>query len=138
MVVLGSTGSIGTSTLDVLSRLRDRFQVVGLSAGTNFERLCEQAVEHGAEWIAIQDSPAHDLPNAHKAFPCFAADSDDVIRRVQAPDVDIVVSAVVGAAGFSCTWAALEAGKTVALANKESLVVGGPLVMDLARKHGGL
>jgi len=137
VVVLGSTGSIGTSTLDVLSRLRDRFQVVGLSAGTNFERLCEQAVEHGAEWIAIQDSPAHDLPNAHKAFPCFAADSDDVIRRVQAPDVDIVVSAVVGAAGFSCTWAALEAGKTVALANKESLVVGGPLVMDLARKHGG-
>ena len=137
VVVLGSTGSIGTSTLDVLSRLRDRFEVVGLAAGTNLEALRAQGKEHRVNWIALQADTTDLAANSYDGIPCIVADSDELIRRVQAPDVDIVVSAIVGAAGLDCTWAALEAGKTVALANKETLVVAGQLVMALAKKHGG-
>lgn len=137
VVVLGSTGSIGTSTLDVLSRLGDRFEVIGLAAGANLELLRAQAREHRPKWIALQSRPRGHGADAYDGIPCIAADSDELIRHVQAPDVDIVVSAIVGAAGLDCTWAALEAGKTVALANKETLVVAGQLVMALAEKHGG-
>jgi len=136
VVVLGSTGSIGTSTLDVLSRLPDRFQIVGLAAGSRGEELIEQARQYRPEWIALQHgvvSPS-DLP---ANVECVLDDPKELLRRVQDPSVDYVVSAIVGAAGLDCTWAALEAGKTVALANKESLVVAGQLVMALARKHGG-
>jgi 1-deoxy-D-xylulose-5-phosphate reductoisomerase len=132
VVVLGSTGSIGTNTLDVLSRLPDRFEIVGLAAGSNREALAEQARTYRPEWVALTESS-----EGEALAGCRCVDAQEVLRRVQAADVDVVVSAVVGAAGLDCTWAALEAGKTVALANKETLVVGGRLVTELAGRSGG-
>jgi 1-deoxy-D-xylulose-5-phosphate reductoisomerase len=135
VVILGSTGSIGTNTLDVISRLPDRFEVVGLVARSRRDELFAQARQHRPDWIALTQ-PAGDV-GVPSGTVCIVDDRDAVIQRIQAPDVDIVVSAMVGAAGLQYTWAALEAGKTVALANKETLVVAGPLVMDLAKKSGG-
>jgi 1-deoxy-D-xylulose-5-phosphate reductoisomerase len=135
VVVLGSTGSIGTSTLDVISRLPDRFDVVGLSARSRKDELFAQAARFRPEWVAVVDgdSDRTGLPPGVE----YLTRPDDVARRVQDRDVDVVVSAVVGAAGIRSTWAALEAGKTVALANKETLVVAGELVMALVAERGG-
>jgi 1-deoxy-D-xylulose-5-phosphate reductoisomerase len=121
VAVLGSTGSIGTSTLNVLRRHRDRFRLVGLTAGSNSELLEEQI----AEW--------------QPAFAGLASGSGPacLIEAATHPDVDIVVNAVVGFAGLEATLAALRAGKRVALANKESLVVAGELVAAAARQGGG-
>jgi len=135
VVVLGSTGSIGTNTLDVLCRLPDRFQVVGLAARSRRDDLFAQARQFQPDWVALVGDEAE--PTGLPAGVEFLSHPDAVARRVQADDVDIVVSAIVGAAGLRCTWAALEAGKTVALANKETLVVAGPLVMQLVSDRGG-
>src|SRR5262245_87453 len=134
VVVLGSTGSIGTNTLDVIAALPDRFEVVGLAAKSRRDDLFEQAKRFRPRWVALAggEPDRRGLPPGVE----FLTAPDEVPRRVQAADVDVVVSAVVGAAGLKCTWAALEAGKTVALANKETLVVAGPLVMDLAAGRG--
>ena len=134
VVVLGSTGSIGLSTLDVLERLPDRFQIVGLVAGTRHKELFDQARRFRPSWIALSTGPGApgDCPPGIELL----TEADEVARRVQAADVDIVVSAVVGAAGLRLTWAALEAGKTVALANKETLVIAGRLAMELAAARG--
>jgi 1-deoxy-D-xylulose-5-phosphate reductoisomerase len=139
LVVLGSTGSIGTNCLDVVAHLPDRLQVLGLSAHSNVDALLRQAAQHRPRWVAVTDSAAGrrieraDLPNGCELF----SGPDAVTRIVTHPDVDLVLSAIVGAAGLEGTWAALEAGKTVAVANKETLVMAGPLVMQLAAKHGG-
>jgi 1-deoxy-D-xylulose-5-phosphate reductoisomerase len=134
VVILGSTGSIGTNALDVISRLPERFQIVGLVARSRHSELFAQAAEHRPEWVALTEKPESldGLPPGTVCLP----NVDEVIRRLCLPDVDVVVSAMVGAAGLQYTWAAVEAGKTVALANKETLVVAGPLVMDLARRTG--
>src|SRR5215210_6036615 len=126
VVVLGSTGSIGTNTLDVIAALPGRFVVVGLAAKSRRNDLFEQARRFRPQWVALDggEPDATGLPPGVE----FLTAPDEVTRRVQAADVDVVVSAVVGAAGLRCTWAALEAGKTVALANKETLVVAGKLV----------
>jgi 1-deoxy-D-xylulose-5-phosphate reductoisomerase len=136
LVVLGSTGSIGTNTLDVVARLPDRFEIVGLVAGTRRDELFAQAAQHRPKWVSLAADPGcrDDLP---PDVDCLTNRTDEVVRRIQSPEVDVVVSAMVGAAGLEYTWAALEAGKTVALANKETLVVAGPLVMELARERGG-
>jgi 1-deoxy-D-xylulose-5-phosphate reductoisomerase len=136
VVVLGSTGSIGVSTLDVISRLLERFEIVGLVARSRRDELFAQARQHHPKWIALASEPdgRDDLP---AGIELLSQDEAGVIRRLQSSEVDVVVSAMVGAAGLDYTWAALEAGKTVALANKETLVVAGPLVMELARKSGG-
>src|SRR5262245_12585973 len=135
VVVLGSTGSIGTNTLDVIAALPDRFEVVGLAAKSRRDDLFEQAKRFRPRWVALAggEPDRRGLPPGVE----FLTAPDEVPRRVQAADVDVVVSAVVGAAGLKCTWAALEAGKTVALANKETLVVAGKLVTDLAAARGG-
>src|SRR5262249_16195419 len=91
---------------------------------------------HRPKWVALAtDSGCRDglPPN----IECLTDRDGEVIRRIQSTEVDLVVSAMVGAAGLEYTWAALEAGKTVALANKETLAVAGPLVMELAREGGG-
>ena len=119
--VLGSTGSIGTSTLNVLRRHRDRFRLVALTAGSNASLLAEQV----AEWQpAFSGLASGDGPSC-------------LIEAATRPDVDIVVNAVVGFAGLEATLAALDAGKRVALANKESLVAAGDLVAEAARCGGG-
>jgi 1-deoxy-D-xylulose-5-phosphate reductoisomerase len=135
VVVLGSTGSIGTNTLDVIAALPGRFEVVGLAAKSRRDELFEQARRFRPRWVAL-DGGEPDRTGLPPGVE-FLTDPDEVPRRVQAAGVDVVVSAVVGAAGLRCTWAALEAGKTVALANKETLVVAGKLVTDLAAARGG-
>src|SRR3954454_11406360 len=113
VVILGSTGSIGTQALDVLSRHRDAYRVVALAAGRNTELLAKQAAEFGVPSElarACADDPA--------ALPELAAH----------PEADVVLNAVVGFAGLPATLAALHAGKRLALANKESLIAAGPVV----------
>lgn len=137
MVVLGSTGSIGTSTLDVVDQLSDRLEIIGLTAHSRWEQLYDQVLQCRPRWVAVTD-PQAARRFAEKTMPArthLVEGPDAVARMVSEPDVDVVVSAVVGAAGLRGTWHALEAGKTVALANKETLVVAGPLVMELAARR---
>ena len=140
IVVLGSTGSIGVSTLDVIANLPDRLEVVGLSAHSKVEAFHEQVMRHRPRWATLTDP---DAATAFAKLPLppetkFLQGDDAIARIVSEPDVDVVVTAIVGSAGLSGTWHALDAGKTVAVANKETLVMAGPLVMELAAKRGAL
>ncbi|MBY0523490.1 MAG: 1-deoxy-D-xylulose-5-phosphate reductoisomerase [Gemmataceae bacterium] len=138
VVLLGSTGSIGTSCLDVVDHLGDRLQAVGLSAHGRWQSLMEQARRHRPRWVTLTDRNSEGAAQLKqlggKTEVLFG--EEGVVRMVSDPEVDVVVTAIVGAAGLTGTWAALEAGKTVAVANKETLVMAGPLVMDLARRRG--
>jgi 1-deoxy-D-xylulose-5-phosphate reductoisomerase len=138
VALLGSTGSIGTSTLDVARHLPDRVKIVGLAANSKWEQLADQCRAFRPRFAVICDPKA--FKQADRAFfpkeTELLCGEDGVQRLVTDADVDVVVSAVVGAAGLAGTWAALDAGKTVALANKETLVVGGSLVTELAAKRG--
>jgi 1-deoxy-D-xylulose-5-phosphate reductoisomerase len=138
VVVLGSTGSIGTSCLDVIEQLGDRLELVGLSAHTSGETLLEQACRFQPRWITITDPDAAGNLDRTRLPACtkLLLGDDGIATMVNAGDVDFVVTAIVGAAGLHGTWAALEAGKTVAVANKETLVMAGPLVTELARRKG--
>jgi 1-deoxy-D-xylulose-5-phosphate reductoisomerase len=138
VVVLGSTGSVGVNTLEVIDRLADRLVTRGLSAHSRWEKLFEQAARHRPRWVTVSD---HDA--ARRLDPArlprgveLLVGAEGIATMVTDPDVDVVVTAIVGAAGLTGTWAALEAGKTIALANKETLVMAGPLVMDLAARRG--
>jgi 1-deoxy-D-xylulose-5-phosphate reductoisomerase len=136
IAVLGSTGSIGRSTLEVIAASAGRLRVVGLSAHGNTALLCRQAEAVRPRIVVVTDP----LAAARQDWSALPAETELLIgpevlaQLVTDAEVDIVVSAIVGSAGLRSTWAALEAGKTVALANKESLVVGGPLVTNLARE----
>ncbi len=139
LVVLGSTGSIGTNCLDVVRCLPDRLEVVGLSAHSRWELLFEQARDFSPRFVVVTDGRCQDHLNP-AALPrgCQLLRGEAGIRRMAAdPEVDIVLTAIVGSAGLTGTWAALEAGKTVAVANKETLVMAGPLVTELAQRKGG-
>jgi 1-deoxy-D-xylulose-5-phosphate reductoisomerase len=137
--VLGSTGSIGTNCLDVVTHLGERFQVLGLSAHSSCDALLEQAQRHRPRWVTVTDPAASKQLDAGRlpAGCRLLYGTDGVAEMVRDPDVDIVVSAIVGAAGLAGTWAALEAGKTVAVANKETLVLAGALVTELTARRGG-
>jgi len=135
VAVLGSTGSIGRSALEVISASGSRLRATALTAGSNARLLEQQARVMRPRCIAIADAEkgaAHDF-SALPAEVEVLMGSEAVTRIAARADVDVVLSAVVGRAGLEGTWAALEAGKTVALANKESLVVAGPLITRLAR-----
>ncbi len=138
IVVLGSTGSIGRSTLEVIAASGGTLRPLALSAHSSFDVLEAQARELLPQFIIATDSEGacgHDwsaLPDGVQLL----VGPDAVAEVVARAEVDVVVSAIVGSAGLHGTWAALEAGKTVALANKESLVVGGPLVTRLATERG--
>lgn len=127
VAVLGSTGSIGVSTLNVLRRHPDRFRVVALTGGTNAQLLRQQAVEFVPALVGLANGEDANLD----------CGPDCLVRAATHPDADIVLNAVVGFAGLDATLAALRAGKRVALANKESLVTAGELVMQAARDGGG-
>jgi 1-deoxy-D-xylulose-5-phosphate reductoisomerase len=139
VVVLGSTGSIGRSALKVIEHdAGARLKTWGLSARCRWKELAEQAKAHRPRFIAVADTDLvpeleHELRGT--GVEVLGGDAG-IIRMVQDPETDRVLSAIVGAAGLDGTWAALEAGKIVALANKETLVVAGPLVMELARARG--
>jgi len=136
VVVLGSTGSIGVSTLEVIDFFSGRLSAIGLSAHRNIDRLGEQCVRHRPRWVTVTDPEhARTIDRAQLQGAELLAGSDGIRRMVTDPETDIVVSAIVGAAGLAGTWAALEAGKDVALANKETLVVAGPLVIRLAKER---
>lgn len=138
VVVLGSTGSIGTSCLDVIAHLPTRLRGVGLSAHSRVDVLLEQARRIRPRWITITDADAargfhrNDLDGQTELL----VGEKGIAQMVSDADVDVVVTAIVGSAGLAGTWAALEAGKTVAVANKETLVMAGPLVMELACRRG--
>lgn len=132
VAVLGSTGSIGRSTLAVLARQRDHFRVVALAAGRNRAELEAQIAEWRPAYAGLARADA--APDGGPARPVGPGVLVDAATH---PGVDIVVNAVVGAAGLDATLAALRAGKRVALANKESLVTAGELVLEAARRGGG-
>ncbi len=139
VVVLGSTGSIGRSALDVIEHDGGkRLAAWGFSAHCRWQALAEQAAALRPRYVvAVDRSAAAELEVALRGSGVVVlAGLDGLIRMVQDAETDRVVSAIVGAVGLRGTWAALEAGKIVALANKETLVVAGPLVMDLAKSRG--
>ncbi len=138
MAVLGSTGSIGTSTLDVIEAAPDRFTPHLLAAQRSVGKLLEQARRLRPRWVVVTD-PAAAATIGAASLPAgtrLAVGADALDDLVRDPAVDRVVSAIVGAAGLRSTWAAVAEGKTVALANKETLVMAGPLVMRLAARTG--
>ena len=134
IAILGSTGSIGTQTLDVVRDCRDRLEVVGLSAHHNATLLQSQITEFGPKIVALESE------SARLVFPAgcsLASPGLPGLSEVAThPDVDMVVVATVGAAGLVPTLAALRAGKNIALANKEVLVMGGDILMAEARRLG--
>lgn len=135
VVVLGCSGSIGTQAADVLERSRDRMQCVGLAAGRDWRTAVDQAQRLGVSQIAIADPAA--AAEAAEAFDgTVLAGADGVLELVLSAGADLVLNAIVGAAGLGSTLAALGEGIDVALANKESLVVGGGLVTGLAEATG--
>jgi 1-deoxy-D-xylulose-5-phosphate reductoisomerase len=129
VAVLGSTGSIGCSTLHVLARQRDRFRVAALTAHSNAELLERQAAECQPGYVGIVNGGKGEEGRG-KGTACL-------VEAATRPDVQIVVNGIVGAAGLEATLAALRAGKRVALANKETLVMAGELVTRAAREGGG-
>ena len=131
VAILGSTGSVGTSTLRVLERQKDRFHVVALTAFDSEELLRQQAAGFGAVFVGLVNGGGDGAGSAG----CVGTDC--LVEAATHPDVDIVVNAIVGAAGLEATVAALKARKRVALANKETLVMAGDLVMRTARESGG-
>ena len=136
LVILGSTGSIGTQALDVVRRNPDRFRVVGLSAGQNHELLIGQVREFLPPAVAIADEDAAaDLNQALGGVKGvqIMTGPDAAERLAREAEADMVLNALVGSVGLAPTLAALQSGKTLALANKESLIVGGELVLDLIK-----
>jgi 1-deoxy-D-xylulose-5-phosphate reductoisomerase len=138
IAVLGSTGSIGTNCLDVIDAHPERLSVIGLTANSRWQLLADQCQRYHPRWAVLSDATlgTQVAPSAFGDGEVFFG--PDAVGRVAAhPDVDLVVAGIVGAAGLHGTWAALDAGKTVAFANKETLVVAGPLMLDLVRRRGG-
>jgi 1-deoxy-D-xylulose-5-phosphate reductoisomerase len=135
IAVLGSTGSIGRTTLEVVSAFPDRFKIVALTAHRSADVLLEQARRHHPELAVLVDGELQPLGPLKGTR--VATGWDAVLEAASHPDVEIVVNALVGAAGLEPTLQALAAGKRLALANKESLVVGGPLVMRALRENAG-
>lgn len=134
IAVLGSTGSIGTQTLDVVRQHPDQLQLVALACGSSARMLFDQAREFGVDHVALGDCTAlsgKDAPTVPTGLE-VGCGPDAVVDLVRLSQVDLVVNALVGAAGLQASHETLKAGKVLALANKESLVVGGDLIMPLA------
>jgi 1-deoxy-D-xylulose-5-phosphate reductoisomerase len=140
ITILGSTGSVGESTLDVISRNRDRFHVLALTAHRNVQRLAEQCSEFEAQFAVISDiEQAEALKTALQRCGSKArvlAGAEGLITVATLPETDTVMAAIVGAAGLEPTLAAARAGKKILLANKESLVIAGGLFMQAAKDAG--
>jgi len=137
VAVAGSTGSVGTQTLEVLRAERDRFELVAIGAGSNVELLAAQAQEWRPAVVAIADETrAAGLKELLPAGVELRAGAD-ALAGLGAGDADVVVNGVVGFAGLGVTVSALRAGKRLALANKESLIAGGPVVQAVRHASGG-
>ncbi len=140
VAVLGSTGSIGVSTLDVLARHPQRFRVIALTANRDVESLAAQCAQHRPAYAVMADErAAEELEGRLRAqrLPTEVwSGSDGLARAASLDDVQVVMAAIVGAAGLGPTLAAAGAGKRVLLANKEALVMAGPVFMEAVRAHG--
>lgn len=138
IALLGSTGSIGTNTLDVVAHLDDRLGVASLSAGSNWRLLAEQARKHRPDLVALADTKGLDpLRAALRDTGIEVLGGDEGIAAAASVDsADVALVAIVGAAGLPPSFAALRSGKTLALANKESLVMAGELLVRLAAEKG--
>ena len=136
VVLLGSTGSIGTSTLKVVEDLPDRLRLVGLAAGGNADRLVEQARRHQPAAVSLHD-PAR-VDQVRHALPGTRVLCGDagLLELATLPEADLVLIAIVGTAGLAPALAAIRAGKDIAVASKEILVMAGETVMAEARRHG--
>ena len=139
VMILGSTGSIGCNTLDVLSGLRDDWEVVGLAAGSNGQVLASQANLWRPQAVALAESQTDtDLPTLLDYSPDVFVGEDALVRLVESVDCECVVCSVVGSVGLAGTIRAVELGRRVALANKEALVMAGSLIMPLAKRTGAV
>ena len=137
VVLLGSTGSIGTSTLKVADDLPDRLRILGLAAGGNSELLLEQTLKYQPAAISITDpAKANELRSALGTRVQVHAGNEGLLKLATMPEADIVLIAIVGTAGLQPALAAIRAGKDIAVASKEILVMAGEIVMNEARKHG--
>ena len=134
--ILGSTGSIGTQCLDVISGNRDRFSVAALSCSKSIELLCRQIEEFSPVAVCVaEEADAAELSKKYSGIEFFHG--DEGLRAIAAmEDCDMVVNSLMGMRGLEPTMAAIEAGKDIAFANKETLVVGGQLVMDAVKRRG--
>src|SRR3954451_19383847 len=135
VIILGSTGSIGEQALDVVERSNE-LQVVGLAALTDFSRVVEQARKFGVDRIALADETAAARASEAWTDGTVLGGANGLVELIVETDCDLVLNAVVGSAGLGPTVAALGEGIDLALANKESLVVGGELVTTLAEATG--
>ncbi len=137
LAILGSTGSIGTQTLDVVRQHPDQFAVYAISANRHTDALIQQAIEFHPEMVCIADDSCYPVLKealSHLPVKVFAG-ADAIAQMVTMPSIDIVVAAMVGYAGLYPTIQAIKAGKTIALANKETLVVAGELITRLAQQY---
>ena len=139
LCILGSTGSIGTQTLDVVRAYPERYSVYALCANRSIDKLVEQASEFRPEVVCIADETLYEELSHRLSDVGFEgkiwSGADAIADVVTMPSIDIVVAAMVGYAGLRPTIEAIKAGKTIALANKETLVVAGEIICDLAAKH---
>ncbi len=138
IAVLGSTGSIGTSTLDVLAGQRDTMQLVAVTAHSRWQQLAEQTRQFDVPLAVVSDtSLAETVDRSGFASGCDVRFGKDELVELAASDtIDTVVAAIVGAAGLESSWAAVDTGKRVALANKETMIVAGPLIVARAAETG--
>lgn len=138
IIILGSTGSIGTNTLDIVQRFPEDFRVVGMTAGGNVEKLEAQIRSFNPQVVAVStESSAAALRTRCAGLPVEILAGEEGIAQVAAmPGAELVISAIVGAAGLLPTLAAIRSGKHIALANKEPMVMAGKLMQEEARKHG--
>lgn len=140
ITLLGSTGSIGTQTLDIVASNPDKFRIVGLAAGSNVEMLAQQVLKFRPEIVAIGNEAK--LPELKAALanldyrPTIVAGTQGTIEVAAYGDAQSVVTGIVGCAGLLPTIAAIKAGKDIALANKETLIAGGPVVLPLVEEYG--
>lgn len=144
LTVLGSTGSIGKNTLDIVRQRREEYGIYALIAGRNIEELARQVVEFRPRVAVISDAallPALDTLIKQSAIPAaerpeLASGPEAYVAAAIAPEVDFLMSSIVGVAGLEATYAAIQAGKRIGLANKETLVAAGRLVMGAVKKYG--
>ncbi|MBD0335948.1 MAG: 1-deoxy-D-xylulose-5-phosphate reductoisomerase [Cyanobacteria bacterium Co-bin13] len=140
ITLLGSTGSIGTQTLDIVQQHPDKFRLVGIAAGNNVELLAQQVRQFRPEIVAIcNEAKVGELRAAIADLdpqPIILAGDEGIVEVARYGDAEAVVTGIVGCAGLLPTLAAIEAGRDIALANKETLIAGGPVVLPLVEKHG--
>lgn len=136
IVILGSTGSIGTQTLEVIEEQKEEFYPYGLVAGKNVDLLVKQATKFKPKWVGIYDDTYYkELKERIPKDIEVVAGEEDIFNWLESEEYQVLVAAISGIAGLKSTIKGIEAGKEIALANKETLVAGGELILDLCRKN---